>query len=116
MRNAKATLDRMRANQQCLGATPPPAPSAPPPPRPAGDGQQHQQPAMQKKGWKRYPEFRLPDGAEFHAAYDAAKQLWAVSLRVPGLPVAEATGGSLHAAMIFLGRQWFDRHGREATA
>jgi hypothetical protein len=106
-------LDRMRKKQQGPGATPP-APTAPP--RPA-EGRQHQrQPAAKKKGWKRYPEFRLPGGAEFHAAYDAAKQLWAVTLAVPGLPVEETAGGSLHAAMIFLGRQWFDRHGREATA
>jgi hypothetical protein len=109
MTKAQTTLDRMREKQQGLAGGNVTTPPAPPPPSPPTAGQQ--QPAA-KKGWNRYPEFRLPDGAEFHASYDGTKQLWTVTLAVPGLPVAETTGGSIHAAMIFLGRQWFDRHGR----
>jgi hypothetical protein len=110
MSSAQTMVQRMREKQQGLG-TAPPAPV--PPPSPPAAAQQQTAP---RKGWKRYPEFRLPDGSAFAASYDAARQLWTVTLAVPGLPVEEAKGGSLHASMIFLGRQWFDRHGREEAA
>jgi hypothetical protein len=38
-----------------------------------------------------------------------------VTLAVPGLPTDEWTSGSVHQALITLGRRWWERHGTPAT-
>jgi hypothetical protein len=98
-------VERMRAKQQQLGCTAPPNNGQAPPRRDGPKGQGH-----------RFPNFRLPDGATFQAAYDGAKHLWTVTLAVPGLPAAETTASSIHAALIYLGRQWYAEHGTPTTS
>jgi hypothetical protein len=113
MSNANATVERMRARQQSLlggGAAPPPAP-----PQPTTASQS---PAPKKGKDKRpkFPEFRLPHGSAFEARYDRDRQEWFVVLTVPGQQARTTTAGSVHKALIQLGRRWYDDCGREAGA
>jgi hypothetical protein len=108
MSDANAMVEKMRRKQQA-GAPPSP------PSRPPANGQgQPRQAGPKAKARPKYPEFRLPDGATFHAAYDGRRQLWAVTLTVPGLPPYQTEVGSVHAALVYLGRRWFSEHGDQA--
>jgi hypothetical protein len=120
MSNAKTTVEKMRERQQQVqvgtsAASAPAKPTTPPAPtgaspqtKPANQGGQKQTP---KSKQRRYMEFRLPDGSEYHASYDATMLRWTVTLTVPGLLPYEATGGGLHPMVILLGRRWFEEHG-----
>lgn len=68
-------------------------------------------PPKKKPTGPRFQElFRLPDGAQFQATYQAEQQQWGVSLTI-GSDTRAAYGSSLHKTIMTLGQAWHREQG-----